>query len=161
MLALIGVGCKHKASANGGPTQVAIKSLDGRDVTVAQYKGKVVLVNFWATWCEPCKIEIPELIQLQAKYEPKGFTILGVAMDDDGKSVVAHSSKETAMTLRGGKEVSDELSDIAGQRRNRQQVWADCWDFDDGFVRQERQRDQADDRSIAYEEYAKIIEGNL
>jgi len=50
VLAVIGVGCKHKASANGGPTQVAIKSLDGKDVTVAQYKGKVVLVNFWATW---------------------------------------------------------------------------------------------------------------
>ena len=43
VLAVVGVGCKHKASANGGPTQVAIKSLDGKDVTVAQYKGKVVL----------------------------------------------------------------------------------------------------------------------
>src|SRR5262249_47479928 len=51
--------------------------------------GKVVLVNFWATWCEPCKIEIPWLIEMQNKYGAKGFTVLGIAMDDDGKSVVA------------------------------------------------------------------------
>src|SRR5256885_11228358 len=105
VLALIGVGCKHKTSANGGPTQVVIKSLDGKDVTVAQYKGKVVLVNFWATWCEPCKIEIPELIQLQAKYEPKGFTILGVAMDDEGKSVVAPFVEKKRYDIGGGQQV--------------------------------------------------------
>jgi cytochrome c biogenesis protein CcmG/thiol:disulfide interchange protein DsbE len=48
-----------------------------------------VLVNFWATWCTPCLGEIPDLIQMQTKYGPKGFTILGMAMDEEGKSVVA------------------------------------------------------------------------
>ncbi|HWZ98371.1 MAG TPA: TlpA disulfide reductase family protein [Candidatus Dormibacteraeota bacterium] len=60
----------------------------GKDISVADFKGKVVLVNFWATWCEPCKIEIPWLIEMQNKYGSKGFTVLGIAMDDEGSSVV-------------------------------------------------------------------------
>src|SRR5262249_27213159 len=67
---------------------VAMKNLEGKDVSLADYKGKVVLVNFWATWCDPCRIEIPWLINMQNKYSARGFTILGVAMDDDGRSVV-------------------------------------------------------------------------
>jgi len=67
---------------------VAMKDLEGRDVSLAQYKGKVVLVNFWATWCQPCRIEIPWMIEFQQKYGPRGFTVLGIAMDDEGKKVV-------------------------------------------------------------------------
>jgi Thiol-disulfide isomerase and thioredoxins len=48
-----------------------------------------VLVNFWATWCDPCRVEIPWLIDMQNKYGAKGFTVLGIAMDEEGKSVVA------------------------------------------------------------------------
>jgi thiol-disulfide isomerase/thioredoxin len=66
-----------------------LKDLDGKDVALADLKGKVVFVNFWATWCGPCQDEIPSLIDLQNKYAGKGFTVLGIAMDDDGKSVVA------------------------------------------------------------------------
>jgi thiol-disulfide isomerase/thioredoxin len=103
ILAVVGAGCKQKASAAGGPTQVVIKSLDGKDVTVAEYKGKVVLVNFWATWCEPCKIEIPELIELQQEYGPKGFTVLGVAMDDEGRSAVAPFVQKEKFDTDAGK----------------------------------------------------------
>jgi len=67
---------------------VTFRGMDGNDVTLAQFKGKVVLVNFWATWCEPCKIEIPWLIEYQQKYASRGFTVLGVAMDEEGKQVV-------------------------------------------------------------------------
>src|SRR5271169_4758871 len=67
---------------------IALKDLNDQDVTLGQYKGKVVLVNFWATWCEPCKTEIPWMIEFQQKYADKGFTLLGVAMDDEGKSIV-------------------------------------------------------------------------
>jgi cytochrome c biogenesis protein CcmG/thiol:disulfide interchange protein DsbE len=45
-------------------------------------------VNFWATWCEPCKVEIPWMIEFQQKYSPRGFTILGVSMDEDGKKAI-------------------------------------------------------------------------
>jgi len=69
--------------------EFTLKDLSGKDVSMADYKGKVVLVNFWATWCTPCLGEIPDLIQMQTKYGPKGFTILGMAMDEEGKSVVA------------------------------------------------------------------------
>src|SRR6202162_2711693 len=76
--------------SGGAPApDVTLKDLDGKDVSIAQYKGKIVLVNFWATWCEPCKLEIPWLIEMQQKYGAKGFTVLGVAMDDEGRSVVA------------------------------------------------------------------------
>jgi cytochrome c biogenesis protein CcmG/thiol:disulfide interchange protein DsbE len=67
---------------------VTFKSLDGSEISLESLRGKVVLVNFWATWCEPCKIETPWMIEFQKKYGDKGFTILGVAMDDEGASVV-------------------------------------------------------------------------
>ena len=69
--------------------EVHFKDLDGKDLSLSDYKGRVVLVNFWATWCDPCRVEIPWLIDMQQKYGAKGFTVLGVAMDEEGKSVVA------------------------------------------------------------------------
>src|SRR5260370_23557869 len=66
-----------------------LRDLEDHDVSLSQFKGKVVLVNFWATWCGPCKIEIPWLVELQDKYAARGFTGLGVAMDEEGKSAVA------------------------------------------------------------------------
>ncbi len=68
--------------------EVMFKDLQSNNVSLASYKGKVVLVNFWATWCEPCRIEIPWMIEFQQKYSGKGFTVIGVAMDDEGKSAV-------------------------------------------------------------------------
>ncbi len=82
--------------------EVTLKDLDGKDVSIAQYKGKVVLVNFWATWCEPCKVEIPWLIEMQQKYAAKGFTVLGVAMDDEGRSVVAPFVQKEKFDVNSG-----------------------------------------------------------
>ncbi len=82
-------GVPVPAADNKPAPDLTLKDIDGKDVSLAQYKGQVVLVNFWATWCDPCREEIPWLINMQAKYGAKGFTVLGVAMDEEGKSVVA------------------------------------------------------------------------
>jgi len=66
-----------------------VKDLDDHEVSLSQFQGQVVLLNFWATWCGPCNIEIPWLIDLQNKYYARGFTVLGVAMDEEGRSAVA------------------------------------------------------------------------
>jgi thiol-disulfide isomerase/thioredoxin len=69
--------------------ELKLKDLEGKDVALADLKGKVVFVNFWATWCGPCQEEIPSLIDMQNKYASKGFTVLGIAMDEEGRSIVA------------------------------------------------------------------------
>jgi len=69
--------------------ELKLKDLSGKEVTLADFKGKVVFLNFWATWCDPCRVEIPWLIAMQNKYGAKGFTVVGIAMDEEGKTVVA------------------------------------------------------------------------
>jgi thiol-disulfide isomerase/thioredoxin len=96
--------------------EFALKDIDGRTVNLSDYKGKVILLNFWATWCGPCKIEIPWLIDFEQKYKDRGFAVIGVAMDDEGWEVVkpylAQSKinyrvilgSDTVATLYGGVE---------------------------------------------------------
>jgi thiol-disulfide isomerase/thioredoxin len=62
----------------------ALEDLAGKKVSLADYKGKAVLVNFWATWCAPCKIETPWLVELRDQYASQGFEILGVSTEGDG-----------------------------------------------------------------------------
>lgn len=74
-----------------------LKDIDGKDVKLSDYKGKVVIVDFWATWCVPCKKEIPDFIDLQNKYEKQGFTFIGISVDEDGAKVVKPFYKEMKM----------------------------------------------------------------
>ena len=83
--------------------EVTLKDLDGKDLSLSAYKGKVVLVNFWATWCEPCQVEIPWLIEMQQKYAAKGFTVLGIAMDEEGASVVTPWVQKERFDVNGSK----------------------------------------------------------
>jgi cytochrome c biogenesis protein CcmG/thiol:disulfide interchange protein DsbE len=61
--------------------------LDGKRIDLASYRGKVVLVDFWATWCAPCLVEIPRLIEMQKRYGAQGFQVIGVSMDDGVEAV--------------------------------------------------------------------------
>ena len=60
-----------------------VKDIAGKDVRLSQYKGQVVLLNFWATWCKPCRAEIPSLIALYRDYQDRGFAVLGVSVDSE------------------------------------------------------------------------------
>ena len=64
-----------------------VKDMNGATVRLADFKGKVVLLNYWATWCGPCKVEIPDLVALQDRYKDKGFVVLGVSQDDDPETL--------------------------------------------------------------------------
>jgi cytochrome c biogenesis protein CcmG/thiol:disulfide interchange protein DsbE len=60
-----------------------LEDLSGKKVSLASYKGKAVLINFWATWCGPCKVETPWLIELRNQYAPQGFEVLGISTEGD------------------------------------------------------------------------------
>lgn len=61
----------------------ALRSASGSNLRLSEHRGQVVMINFWATWCGPCRQEMPQLDEIFARYEPAGFTLLGVNIDDD------------------------------------------------------------------------------
>ena len=65
-----------------------LKDSHGQQVKLSDFKGKVVVLNFWATWCGPCKIEIPWFIDFESRLKDQGFAVIGIAMDDDGWDAV-------------------------------------------------------------------------
>lgn len=90
LLSLAGpLACKPANDAQAGPNEpapeFATKSLDGDDVSLADYRGQVVLLNVWATWCDPCVRELPELARMHEELGAKGFTVIGLNTDVRGK----------------------------------------------------------------------------
>jgi len=63
---------------NSRPAQLTLKDIQGRYIRLSDYRGKVVLINFWATWCPPCRAEIPDLVRLQREYRSRGLQVIGV-----------------------------------------------------------------------------------
>jgi peroxiredoxin len=68
--------------------EFALKDVNGATVRLSDYRGKVVLLNFWATWCGPCKIEVPWFIEFEQANKDRGFAVIGVSMDEEGWAVV-------------------------------------------------------------------------
>lgn len=71
-----------------------LQSLDGNSVHLSDFRGKAVLLNFWATWCEPCKIEMPWFVDLQKQYGPEGLQVVGIAMDDASPQDISKFAKD-------------------------------------------------------------------
>lgn len=87
-----------------------LETLDGKNMSLSELRGKAVLLNFWATWCGPCKIETPWLVELQKEYGSQGLQVVGVAMDDSGKEDIekfAHEMGVNYPVLLGKEAVGD------------------------------------------------------
>jgi thiol-disulfide isomerase/thioredoxin len=67
---------------------ISLTDIGGKKLDLADYKGKVVVLDFWATWCGPCRIEIPGLVEMQDKYAKQGFSVIGISLDDEPGPVV-------------------------------------------------------------------------
>ena len=90
-------------------------SLDGQKVKLSDFRGKAVVLNFWATWCTPCKTEMPWFVDLQKQYAGDGLLIVGVAMDDTDPQKIAQFASEMGVNypvLLGTNKVSDEYGDV-------------------------------------------------
>jgi thiol-disulfide isomerase/thioredoxin len=92
-----------------------LASLDGKRVKLSDFRGKAVLLNFWATWCAPCKEEMPWFVDLQKKYAGDGLVVVGVAMDDSDASKIAEFTGEMGVNypvLLGTDKVSDDYGNV-------------------------------------------------
>jgi thiol-disulfide isomerase/thioredoxin len=126
-----GSGDPTKQNVSGSPetsgTDPAIGSLapefslksvpDGKTVTLSSLRGKAVVVNFWATWCGPCKIEMPWLVDLQKKYGDQGLQIVGITKDDSDEATIARFTKKMGVNytiLVGNQQVQDLYGGVGG-----------------------------------------------
>ncbi len=93
-ITVVAVGRATPVEKNGDWTgkpapEFALHTLDGRSVTLSGFRGKVVLLNFWATWCAPCRVEMPWLVDFNNHYQRQGLEIVGVSVDDGDRDKVA------------------------------------------------------------------------
>ncbi|MGA8154123.1 MAG: TlpA disulfide reductase family protein [Terriglobales bacterium] len=119
LMLVFGLNLAHKSKnstatnaqmKNGMAPDFTLQSLDGKTVRLADFRGKAVLLNFWATWCSPCKIEMPWFVELQKQYGPEGLQVVGVAMDDASTKDIADFAKEMGVNypvLIGKESVGD------------------------------------------------------
>ena len=107
------------AAEEGGETgpapEFVLQDADGKEHKMSDYKGKVVLLNFWATWCGPCKIEMPWFIEFQRKYKDQGFSVVAVSLDEEGWDIVRpflDDLKPNFPVLLGNDDMADDFGGI-------------------------------------------------
>ncbi|MDR8390479.1 TlpA family protein disulfide reductase [Aliifodinibius sp. S!AR15-10] len=88
----------HRAQKKATATDFEVTLLNGETFRLSEQKGKVVLINIWATWCPPCRDETPDLVDLHEKYKDEGYLTLGVSIDEQGESVVRPFMEEYGVT---------------------------------------------------------------
>jgi cytochrome c biogenesis protein CcmG/thiol:disulfide interchange protein DsbE len=106
--ALLLLGCRRSTARRAAP-DFELKDADGRPVRLSDYRGKVVLLNFWATWCGPCTVEIPWFVEFERRHKDQGFAVLGISMDEDGWEAVRPFMSHLGINYRvlmGSDEVS-------------------------------------------------------
>ncbi len=125
------VGRKAARNNGGGPIvpgnlsgkaapDFELKTIDGKTVRLSDYRGKAVLLNFWATWCPPCKIEMPWFVDLQKQYGEQGLQVIGVSVDDDAEKnadKIAEFAKQMNLNyvvVLGNEKVSDQYGGVEG-----------------------------------------------
>ncbi len=84
------LGCQKEVGAGAEAPGFSLPDLSGSMKSLEQYRGSVVLLDFWATWCGPCRRAIPELVKLQEKYRDRGLVVLGISLDNPGRVPDAH-----------------------------------------------------------------------
>jgi thiol-disulfide isomerase/thioredoxin len=107
-------GASCPADAKAANLDFTLTDVNDRSVRLADYKGKVILLDFWATWCEPCKVEIPWFVEFQQKYGNAGLQVVGVSVDDTADKLTPYVAKYKMnyVVLQGLKH--DDIQDAYG-----------------------------------------------
>jgi thiol-disulfide isomerase/thioredoxin len=96
LAALLSVSCTQASVDLTKPLDLKFTAVDGRKVDFAQLRGKVVLIDAWATWCPPCRAISPDILALYKKYHDKGFEVVGISADTDKQALLDYIKKEGA-----------------------------------------------------------------
>lgn len=86
-----------EVSAQQRAPNLPFKDINGKTIRLSDFKGKVVLLNFWATWCVPCRAEIPDLVKMQRRYRARGLQVLGITYPPEQKSEVRSFTRQLKM----------------------------------------------------------------
>ncbi|MFQ5589443.1 MAG: TlpA disulfide reductase family protein, partial [Nitrospiria bacterium] len=93
LFVLFATGSARGAGIGKPAADFTLPALNGEDIALTHYRGKVVLLNFWASWCAPCREELPELDRLHRHFQPKGFEVVGINIDKKRKNALKYAEK--------------------------------------------------------------------
>jgi thiol-disulfide isomerase/thioredoxin len=119
LIALLFVSTRHKLANKVTVTQAASPSMtdvDGKPINISSYAGKVVVINFWAVWCTPCRTEIPQFIELQNRQRAQGLQIIGISMDDPEPVLrkFYNESKMNYPVVPGNQQIAEAYGGVLG-----------------------------------------------